>query len=76
MKNKKTAYTRIQDRFQYHLEDCECKHCLYWKGKKRGLAGRDASCSPMRPGCSLTACCCEDIKNDALANGRIERQKG
>jgi len=48
--------------FQYFAEDADCKYCLYHKGAKRG--------------CSLTACCCEDIKSDAAANGRLKRKRG
>jgi hypothetical protein len=59
---RKNSNVRILSRFQYHVEDCACVVCLYWKGQKRG--------------CSLTTCCCEDIKADALANGRIERERG
>ena len=61
MIKNKTDYTRIYDRFQYHLADTDCSVCLYWKGSKHG--------------CSLTACCCEDIKNEAIADGRIKRRK-
>ena len=57
-----TQFTRIQDKFSYHLEDTLCDSCLYNKGKIRG--------------CTLTACCCEDIKRDTIINGRIERKRG
>jgi len=57
-----TEFTRIQRKFQYHLEDTRCDACLYYKGKKRG--------------CSLTACCCEDIKHDAIERGLIKRERG
>ena len=43
-------------RFQYYAEDCDCISCLYYQGKKHG--------------CTLTACCCEDIRNDAIENDR------
>ena len=46
----------------YFLEDAKCIYCLYFKGKKRG--------------CALTACCCEDIKEDAIAANRIKRERG
>ena len=51
--------TRIYDKFEYHLEDTYCVDCLYSTGKKRG--------------CNRSECCCEDIRADAIANGRIER---
>jgi len=57
-----SPYTRIQQKFSYHLEDVSCIDCLYYKGKIRG--------------CTLTACSCEDIKNDAIANSRIKRDRG
>ena len=57
-----TQFTRIHDRFEYHLEDTNCDACLYWKGKKTG--------------CTLTACCCEDIKNIAVEQGKIKRKRG
>jgi hypothetical protein len=46
----------------YYLEDTDCADCLYYKGKRRG--------------CTLTACSCEDIKNDAIEKGRINRKRG
>lgn len=62
MKTRNNGNNRILSRFQYHVEDCACIVCLYWKGQKRG--------------CSLAECCCEDIKAEALAQGRIARPKG
>jgi len=45
--------TRIYDRFEWwSVADCACENCLYWKGAKRG--------------CSLTACSCEDIRQEAV----------
>ena len=46
----------------YYLEDLECQWCLYYISKKRG--------------CSLTSCCCEEEKLDAIKQGRIKRRKG
>lgn len=46
----------------YYLEDADCKHCLYYRGKKRG--------------CKLDSCCCEDEKLDAISKGRIKRKRG
>lgn len=59
MKPKKRNVKNVNtDRWNgYFLDDTECQACLYYKGKKHG--------------CSLTACSCEDIKLDAIANGRI-----
>jgi len=49
-------------KFQYYIEDTACTHCRYFLGKKRG--------------CTLLKCCCEDITQDALTNGRVKREKG
>ena len=54
--------TRIYDKFEYHLEDTNCVDCLYYIGKKRG--------------CELKSCCCEDIRADAVATGRLKRDRG
>ena len=59
---EKDKNVRIYDRFQYHEEDCHCIDCLYYQGKKLG--------------CSRDACCCEDIRADAIAHGRIKRERG
>ena len=53
---------RAYDKFEYYLEDTDCRFCKFFKSNKRG--------------CILNACCCEDIKLDALAHGRIKRKKG
>ena len=58
---KKTPYTHVFNKFYYHVSDCRCELCLYYMGKARG--------------CKLKKCCCEDIKLEAAANGRIERKK-
>ena len=50
------------DKFQYFAEDCDCQYCQHFKGKKRG--------------CALPKCCCEDIRQDAIAGGRIKRKRG
>ena len=53
---------RKYDRFEYYQEDTDCLWCLYYQGKKLG--------------CKLEKCCCEDIRADAIANGRIKRKRG
>ena len=50
------------NKFQYFAEDCDCQYCVYYGGKKRG--------------CTLTACCCDDIRQDAINNGRLKRKRG
>ena len=62
MKPKKQNVRNVNKWQGYYLEDTDCQYCLYYKGKKRG--------------CTLTACSCEDIKNDAKAKGRIKRKRG
>ena len=57
-----TDYTRIYNKFEYHLEDLECADCLHYIDKKCG--------------CERDECCCEDIRADAIANGRIKRERG
>ena len=53
-----TPNTRIYNRFEYHLEDMDCSMCLYWQGKKLG--------------CSQKKCCCDDVRSEAVAHGRIK----
>jgi hypothetical protein len=54
--------TKRHDKFEYYLEDTDCKYCLHYAGKKKG--------------CKLEKCCCSDIKEDAQRNGRIKRERG
>jgi len=57
---------RKYERFEYHMEDLNCRDCLYFKRKsKHG-----------KTGCGLDVCRYEDIRLDAIANGRIKRGKG
>ena len=71
-----TEFTRIHDRFEYHLEDTNCDVCLYWHDKK--AARSQAALTGQAPvyGCTLTACCCEDIKNIAIEQEKIKRKRG
>ena len=55
--------TRKYDRFQYFEEDCLCCWCLNYQGKKRGCKKQQE-------------CCCEDVRADAVAQGRIKRKRG
>jgi len=50
------------DLFEYYEEDCEYRWCLFYQGKKHG--------------CKLEECCCEDIRANAIASGRIKRDRG
>ena len=53
---------RKYDRFEYYLEDLDCRLCLYYQNKKLG--------------CKLDKCCCEDIRAEAIAHGHIKRKAG
>jgi hypothetical protein len=44
-----TQNTRTLDRFEYYLEDMDCKMCKYWRGKR---------------GCGRAVCSCEDERTD------------
>jgi hypothetical protein len=61
-----TENTRIYNRFSYHLEDIDCHDCLHYirKGKNDKTA------------CGEDICRFEDIRQDAIKNGRIKRPKG
>ncbi|MCL2167302.1 MAG: hypothetical protein FWH49_08465 [Clostridiales bacterium] len=52
--------------FKYYEEDCLCEYCRYNKRKGKGK----------KHGCGRDICCCEDIRADAVANGRIKRERG
>jgi hypothetical protein len=57
-----TEYTRISNRFEYHAEDLDCKDCLHYINRKTR--------------CGEETCRFEDIRQDAIANGRFKRPKG
>jgi len=61
-----TEHTRILHRFEYHLEDLNCVDCLYREKKNKH----------QKTGCGLDVCRFEDIRQEALANGRIKRKPG
>jgi len=61
-----TEYTRTYDKFEYHTEDLNCPDCLYYKRKSK----------KHKYGCWEDSCRFEDIRREALENGRIERPKG
>jgi hypothetical protein len=53
--------TKVIDKFHYHLEDLECVDCLHYKKKH---------------GCGNDICLYDDIRTEAIANGRTTRRKG
>jgi hypothetical protein len=55
------ASVRVFDKFEFYLEDMDCKMCKYWRGKN---------------GCGRVVCACADERADAIAKGRIKRRKG
>ena len=61
-----TEYTRISDRFEYHTEDLDCSYCLYYKRKSKFH----------KNGCHEETCRYEDIRREAVENGRIKRKPG
>jgi hypothetical protein len=63
-----TQFTRTlkSSKFQYYEEDCICKMCIFYCGKSKSR----------RAGCELETCCCADIRADAIAHGRIRRERG
>lgn len=61
-----TPNTRIFYRFEYHVEDLDCSACLLYERKTK---------SDPR-GCGNTDCPFEDIRQEAIKNGRIKRKPG
>ena len=45
----------------YYMEDIECRHCKYHKGRKRG--------------CKFSQCRFDEEKLEAIARGRIKRER-
>jgi len=46
--------TRIYDKWQgYSVLDCDCRYCMYYRGKARG--------------CSRQVCCCSEERTGALS---------
>jgi hypothetical protein len=61
-KKQKHKTTRIHNKWTgYFLEDIECKFCPNYLGKKKG--------------CKYSKCQFDEEKQDAVANGRIKREK-
>ena len=60
--NRMGKSVRIHDKFQYHMEDMDCRYCVYFQCKTKPYP--------------LEVCCCEHEKREALENGRIKRNPG
>ena len=63
-----TEYTRMLDRFEYHTEDLNCCDCIYFKLKSER--------ENKETGCGDESCRFDDIRRDAIANGRHSRPRG
>jgi len=63
-----TPNTKFHDRFEYHTEDINCCDCLYLKLKSERENKNN--------GCGEEICRFDDIRRDAIANGRLTRPKG
>lgn len=61
-----TQNTRIYDRFAYHTEDLDCSYCFHKKRKSKHC----------KTACEYEVCPFEDIRQDAIAHGRIKRNRG
>jgi len=61
-----SQYTRILDRFEYHLEDLPCEFCKH--SKKKSKAHKN--------GCRKETCRFDDIRKEAAKNGREKRRRG
>ena len=61
-----SQYTKVFDRFEYHLEDIDCRVCLYYIRKTKKYIN----------GCQEQVCRYADIRVEAIKNGRIKRRRG
>jgi len=61
-----TEYTRIYDRFEYHAEDINCRDCQFYVRMS----------SKTKTGCGRQICRFEDIRAEAIENGRLSRPRG
>lgn len=61
-----TEYTRIYDRFKYHMEDLGCSVCLHYKAKRKAH----------KNGCRKETCQYYGIWHEATENGRIGSARG
>ena len=61
-----TPFTRIHDRFSYHVEDLDCHYCQFYVRMNRKT----------KTGCGKSVCRFEDIRREAAENGRYKRKAG
>lgn len=60
MKNNTKIYSRFKG---FTLEDCDCRYCLYYGGKRKGKAS-----------CLAEKCVCAEEKSEAKKRYRRERR--
>lgn len=51
----------MRKKYEYTLEDCACKYCLYY--------------SPIKQACKIETCCCLEEKRIAIPRFRADRQE-
>jgi hypothetical protein len=61
-----TDNTRFHNRFEYHVEDLDCSCCLFYIRRSKFK----------KNGCHEETCRFEDIRQEAVKNGRIKRKPG
>ena len=61
--SNKTTNKQVQ--FQYYEEDCRCAYCLF---NTKKLEAQNS--------CGSEMCSFDDIRRDAIANGRVNRERG
>ena len=61
-----TEFTRIHDRFSYHVEDLDCHDCQFYVRMN----------NKTKTGCGNEICRFEDIRREAVENGRLKRPRG
>ena len=66
----KNRNMRMLNKFQYYIDDMDCKYCAYWGGKKKGCR------FPVKAQKGLPECCCDEEKREALAQRRLKRRRG
>ena len=61
-----TQHTRIFSSFEFYAEDIDCEFCEHTMRKSKKF----------KNGCREEICRYEDIRREAIDNGRIKREEG
>ena len=61
-----TENTRIYNRFEYHIEDINCRYCQFYVCMSKKT----------KTGCGKEICRFDDIRREATENGRLSRLRG